>query len=107
MKLSQDEARRLQQLEQRLAVDDPDLASLLSTGLEEPDPPARVSPRLAPHGLPARGGGTATAMVLALVFLALLVLGAHALTANPPADEGGSQCPTAGCEDFRRYVPGE
>ncbi|WP_395107214.1 DUF3040 domain-containing protein [Actinomadura sp. SCN-SB] len=107
MKLSQYEARRLQQLEQRLAVDDPDLASLLSTGFEEPDPPARVSPRPAPHGVPTRGGGTATVMVLALAFLALLVLGAHALTTNPPAVENRTQCQAAGCEDFRRYVPGE
>jgi hypothetical protein len=101
-------------MEQRLAVDDPDLASLLSTGMDEPDPPAPFSARRAPHGPPARTGGTATAMVIALVFLALLVLGAHALSPNASGHENevqGPQCHAASlrdldCQDLRQYAPG-
>ncbi|MFD0850758.1 DUF3040 domain-containing protein, partial [Actinomadura adrarensis] len=86
MKLSGHESRRLQELEQRLAVEDPDLASFLSTGMDEPEQPGYFSARRAPHGPPPEHSGTAMAMAIALIFLVLLVVGAHALSASAAGD---------------------
>jgi hypothetical protein len=114
MKLSGHESRRLQELEQRLAVEDPDLASLLSTGLDEPRQPEPFSPRHTPHGPPSRGAQTAAAMLTALLFLGLLVIGAHALSSNKAAETSelkGPNCHAASqrgldCNDLRHYTPG-
>jgi hypothetical protein len=111
MKLSGHESRRLQELEQRLAVEDPDLASFLSTGMDEPEPRGHFSARRAPHGPPQELAGTAKAMAIALLFLVLLVVGAHVLSASGAGDERSPQCHASGvrdadCQDLRRYVPG-
>jgi hypothetical protein len=129
MKLSAHESRRLQDLEQRLAVEDPDLASLLSTGMDDDRPPPRhvsvrrpprhVSVRRPPRHVSARpplgprgeGAETAKAMLIALLFLVLLVVGAHALSQNAASGEQGQRCHSAqvrdgGCDDLRHYTPG-
>jgi hypothetical protein len=111
MKLTGHESRRLQELEQRLAVEDPDRASFLSTEMDEPEPPAYFSPRRPPHGPPQDYAGTAKVMAIALLFLVLLVVGAHALSGNAAGDERSPQCHAAGfrdtgCQDLRRYAPG-
>jgi len=117
MNLSGHESRRLQEMEQRLAAEDPDLASLLSTGLGEPGPPAPFAARMAPHGPPASTSGTTKTMLIALACLVALIFGAHLLSPDGlPADKREQPSPQSpqchnvsmrdpDCRELRRYTP--
>ncbi len=123
MNLSGHESRRLREMEERLVVEDPDLASLLSTGLDRPGAPVPFPAGQSPHDSPTTISGTVKAMVIAMFLLLILVCGANLLSpGSPPEGEKSDrqaqqterqtpQCHTVSmrdpaCTDYRRYAPG-